>query len=111
MANKIYTIIGDVVEYKTKCIKERTVSEYEMKTSKSGVWTESNKNKTVIEAYDSGNDLEITFNSRDGYDEVEEQTLIFDYEQAFQLYCFLDLWHKTDPHFERMAHVNKKPKK
>lgn len=111
MANKIYTIIEDVVEYKTKFIKEGKVTEYEMKTSKSDAWSDSNKNKTVIEAWDSGDDLEITFNIRDGYNEVEEQTLLFDYEQAFQLYCFLDLWHKTDPNFNRLYHVDKKPKK
>lgn len=111
MTKKIYTIIEDAVEYKTKFIKEGEVTEYEMKTSKSDTWSDSNKNKTVIEAYDSGNDLEITFNSRDGYGDIEEHELLFDYQQAFELYCFLDLWHKTDPHFNRLYHVNKKPKK
>lgn len=110
MGKKIFTIVDDSIEYKTKATNHHdNWTEYVMKTSKSDEWSESTRNKKVISALDRGNDLQICFKA---YDDIldgvaQKYCLTFDYQQAFQLYCFLDLWHKTDPYFTQPTHIDK----
>lgn len=110
MSNKIYTIVDDVVEYKTKTTQDADGVSYVMKTSKSSSWTQHYRDKIRISAFNSGDDIGIKFSTRNENDEIQVQDLKFDYEQAFELYCFLDLWHKSDPYFNKLKHTSKKPK-
>lgn len=111
---KILTMVDDNVEFVTKkkdLNNSLTYCEYVMKTSKSDCWSDSKKNTVLISALDTGNDLDITFKSRDADDCIQESTLCLDYAQAFELYCFLDLWHKEDPYFTGIKHSKRMKRK
>lgn len=107
MSNKILTIVSDSIEYVTKKRQKDDSVKFVMKTSNSSEWSDINRNKKILTAWDTGDDLHIEFKSRDEDGKIQKHGLAFDYEQAFELYCFLDMWHRTDPYFAQPTHVNK----
>lgn len=94
----IYTSVDGSIDYTTKKRSvESCQTKYSMKKSNSNSWTNSHKGKKVISAFDSGNDVKIKFKANN-----KDVELIFDYSQVFELYTFLDLFHKCqqDVNFE-----------
>lgn len=108
MKDKVYTLIEDQLEYVTSRIKTKTGDVFKMKTSNSESWVSNRRNKKLITATDSGDNLSIRFGYRDVYDDECKVTHRFDYEQAYQLYCFLDFWHKSQLVFDIPEYVDKK---
>lgn len=92
----IYTSVDGSIEYRTKKRSAKPgQTKYSMKRSNSESWSDSYKEKKVISAFDSGNDVKIKFKANN-----KDVELIFDYSEVFELYTFLDLFHQQDVNFE-----------
>lgn len=105
MKQKIFTVQQNAIEYVTKMKGHERGTKYVMRRSDSDSWCSLSRNEKVISAIDSGDDLEIKILTND-YD-TQPDVLKLDYMQAFELYTFLDMWHRTDPRFDTPKHFDK----
>lgn len=103
---KFITIVEDKVDYRTiKKSNGPDTTEFKMKTSKNGEWSDRMKNKTMIKALDDGNDVYLWIRNSET-DEMPKKPLCFNYADLFTLYCFLDLVHQNDPYYMEIKTIN-----